>query len=422
MVKVILQVYPMVRAADEAEREALRPIGRNVERYQEAISGLDDIVKAADELGLWGIAPIEHHFHSEGYELGPTPGLMDAYWAAITKQIRVGQLGYVMTAQNPIRVAEEIAVIDHLSKGRSFAGFARGYQDRWTNVIGQHFGTVATQSDGGAADQANREMFQEHVEMVIEAWTKDTIERNTSRWQIPYPYEDGIDWWMSETTKRLGAPGELDENDKVRRVSVVPAPYQQPHPPVFVATTGSPQSVAFAGRNGFIPTYFSGIEQAEKHGLVYQEAAREGGFNFALGQNQATARWIQIGETREEARQALRDYDAEIERNFYHLLALARPGAKPDEMLPVDAPLEAFAEKLENQETHAWGTVEDVREKLVRQWKLLPAEYVSLIIHYAQQPKESVIRNLELFMTEVKPALDEITQYTEEPAPAPTTA
>lgn len=413
MVKVILQVYPMIRAEDENERKALRPIGRNVERYQEAIDGLHDIVKAADDLGVWGVAPIEHHFHSEGYELGPTPGIMDAYWAAITKKIRVGQLGYVMTTQNPIRVAEEVAVIDHLSKGRCFVGFARGYQDRWTNVIGQHFGTVATQSDGGSADLANREMFQEHVEMVIEAWTQETIERKSKGWQIPYPYDDGIDWWMNDTTERLGAPNELDENGKVRRVSVVPAPYTKPHPPIFVATTGSTQSIEFAARHGFIPTYFSGVEQAEEHGAIYQQAANEAGYDFALGQNQATARWLQIGDTREHAREALRKYDAEIQRNFYHQLALARPGADPAKMLPVDAPLEEFAQQLEGLETHAWGSVDDVREKLVRQWELLPAEYISLIVHYAQQPKESVIRNLELFMSEVKPALDALTSYTE---------
>ena len=85
-------------------------------------------------------------------------------------------------------------------------------------------------------------------------------------------------------------------------------------------------------------------------------------------------------------------------------------------MLPVDAPLEAFAEQIEGLENHAWGTVSDVTEKLVRQWELLPAEYISIILHYAQQPKESVIRNLELFMREVKPALDELTQYAQEPA------
>ena len=49
----------------------------------------------------------------------------------------------------------------------------------------------------------------------------------------------------------------------------------------------------------------------------------------------------------------------------------------------------------------------------VEQWTHLPAEYVILIYHYAQQPKESVVENLRLFMEEVKPALDELTDYPE---------
>ena len=54
----------------------------------------------------------------------------------------------------------------------------------------------------------------------------------------------------------------------------------------------------------------------------------------------------------------------------------------------------------------------DARSRLfVEQWRHLPAEYVILIYHYAQQPKESVLNNLRLFMDEVKPALDELTDY-----------
>ncbi len=61
----------------------------------------------------------------------------------------------------------------------------------------------------------------------------------------------------------------------------------------------------------------------------------------------------------------------------------------------------------------AAGSVSEVRDQFVAQWKHLPAEYVILIYHYAQQPKESVIANLKLFMDEVKPALDEMTDYPE---------
>ena len=55
MVKLILQIYPVIPAESEAEREALRPIGRNVDRYQQTVRDLDDVVRAADKLGLWGV-------------------------------------------------------------------------------------------------------------------------------------------------------------------------------------------------------------------------------------------------------------------------------------------------------------------------------------------------------------------------------
>ena len=54
-----------------------------------------------------------------------------------TKRIRVGQLGIVLPAANPIRVAEDIAMLDHMTGGRANAGFARGYQRRWVDVMAQ---------------------------------------------------------------------------------------------------------------------------------------------------------------------------------------------------------------------------------------------------------------------------------------------
>ncbi|HEX2939545.1 MAG TPA: hypothetical protein VHO91_00760, partial [Rhodopila sp.] len=96
-----------------------------------------------------------------------------------------------MATHNPIRVAEETAVINHLARGRSFVGLARGYQSRWTNVLGQHFGMRATKSpsaaiykpatqDAGVSaatqvetdlndDKLNREIFEDHVEIMLKA-------------------------------------------------------------------------------------------------------------------------------------------------------------------------------------------------------------------------------------------------------------
>jgi hypothetical protein len=93
-------IYPVLPAKDEADRAALRPIGRNRDLYQTAIHGATEIVQAADAMGIWGVGTIEHHFWSEGYEVAPAPGAIQAYWAALTKQIHVGVLGYVMATHN----------------------------------------------------------------------------------------------------------------------------------------------------------------------------------------------------------------------------------------------------------------------------------------------------------------------------------
>ena len=123
-------------------------------------------------MGLLGVTTIEHHFHSEGYEVSPNPGVINAYWAAITENIRIGQMGYVMSVHNPIRVAEETAILDHLTSGRIFVGLARGYQSRWTNTLGQHIGSVATLSNKDADDLKNRRIFEEQVEMILDAWAR----------------------------------------------------------------------------------------------------------------------------------------------------------------------------------------------------------------------------------------------------------
>ena len=58
-----------------------------------------------------------------------------------------------------------------------------------------------------------------------------------------------------------------------------------------------------------------------------------------------------------------------------------------------------------------YGTVSEVRDYYIEQWKQLPAEYFIYISHYAQTPKQDMIDQLKIFMEEVKPALDELTDY-----------
>jgi alkanesulfonate monooxygenase SsuD/methylene tetrahydromethanopterin reductase-like flavin-dependent oxidoreductase (luciferase family) len=408
MVRVIVQLYPVIPARDEDERRALRPIGRHVGRYQEALQGWHEIVQAADRLGVWGVASIEHHFHSEGYEVGPNPGLLNAYWAAITQRVRVGQLGYVMSAQNPLRVAEDTAILDHLSRGRCFVGFARGYQSRWTDVIGQHLGTVATRSDGSDDDARNRRIFEEQVDLVLRAWTEPSIAHRSDLWQIPRRASQ-TPWPMRDWTRELGAPGELGPDGELARISVVPAPYTQPHPPVFISSNASLETVEWAARRGFVPTYFASIGRAAHYGPAYLKAAESAGHRFALGENQAIVRWPRIGATSAEGVQQLIEYDGDIYKHFYE--PFLPPDVRKRYPLAASARREDTLPGMLNTGLFMGGSASEVRDVFVKQWKELPAQYVVLIYHYAQHPKEGVIENLERFMAEVKPALDELTGH-----------
>ncbi|MEP4886045.1 MAG: LLM class flavin-dependent oxidoreductase, partial [Alphaproteobacteria bacterium] len=276
--KVILQLYPMFPSDGEEDRKAKRPLGNDNEMYHRIVHEWTDIVKEADKMGVWGIGTIEHHFHSEGYEVGPNPGILNAYWASLVENAHVGALGYVMATHDPLRVAEETAILDHLTKGKYFVGFARGYQSRWANIMGQYTESPATVSDGSDADDRNRQIFEERVNQVIDAWTQETVRTQGEFYEAPYPFETGVEGYPAwEIARDAGAEGEIGPDGSVQRVCVVPKPYQKPHPPVFVAASKSQASIDFCARNNFIPTYFMPTKGVVELSHYYTKVANESG-------------------------------------------------------------------------------------------------------------------------------------------------
>jgi alkanesulfonate monooxygenase SsuD/methylene tetrahydromethanopterin reductase-like flavin-dependent oxidoreductase (luciferase family) len=397
-VKPIIQLYPVI-PAEGRERETLRPIGRNRERYQQIIRDWAVLAKAADELGYWGFSTIEHHFHSEGYEVGPNPGVLNAWWAGLTKRMHMGALGYVMSTQDPVRVAEECAILDHILEGRFFAGFARGYQSRWANVLGQHLGSKATLSDKSEDDERNRRIFEEQIEIVRKCWTEDSVTFDGEFFKIPYPYETGVEGYPAwELAKKSGAIGEIGTKNEVRAVSVVPAPYQRPHPPVFMATSASIDSAAYCGRNGFVPCYFAPIAKAAEHGRACWEASHAAGRRVRFGEGQALVRWAHVGASWQDYRDSIAKNDVDIYVDFYSKFFPAAFDMAKIREDPIQAVIDCGL--------YVGGTPEDVRAQLQAQLDQLPAEYLVFIWHWAQQPTEDVLREMTLLIEEVLPKLD----------------
>jgi len=396
--KVIVQLYPVLPAENRADREGRRPLGRNSELYHRVLHDLLGLVRDIDEMGVWGISTIEHHLHSEGYELGPNPGVLNAWWAGQVKRAYVGSLGYVMATRDPIRVAEETAILDHMTRGRFFVGLTRGYQARWTNILGQSIDAVATLSDGSADDAKNREIFEERTLMLLRCWMEESVAAKQPCYEIPYPYETGVQGYPAwKSAQTAGAPGEVGPDGSIRRVSVVPSPYTRPHPPVFVAMSGSASSIPFLARHGFRPTYFTSLDNVLQFARLYVDEARAAGLCFALGERQNLVRWVHVGRDEDEFREKLLRYDYEMYANFYTAFF---------PKLPHFADADATLQSMKESGIFLGGSVEQLKEQWRRIYATLPAEYITLIWHYAQCPKDVVLDELDTFMTKVLPELD----------------
>jgi alkanesulfonate monooxygenase SsuD/methylene tetrahydromethanopterin reductase-like flavin-dependent oxidoreductase (luciferase family) len=184
-----------------------------------------------------------------------SPLLLYADLAARTQRIKFSPLGLVLPSWDPIRVAEELAVLDHLTKGRVYAGFARGYQDRWVNVLGQQYHVTGAPMDGSAIDNHNRRVYEETLKVIKKAWTEEAWEYDGEYYKVPYPYEEGIQRWpVADWTRTYGAPGEVDEQGVVRKICVVPKPYQDPHPPIFQPFSVSENTIRSTARSGIVPS------------------------------------------------------------------------------------------------------------------------------------------------------------------------
>ena len=94
--------------------------------YDKLLDETREITEYCDQNKWDSIWYTEHHFNHEGMESLTNPLMMGVDAAARTKNIRIGQACNVITFHNPIRMAEDIALLDQLSKGRVEVGIGRG--------------------------------------------------------------------------------------------------------------------------------------------------------------------------------------------------------------------------------------------------------------------------------------------------------
>jgi len=342
------------------------------ERFQEAYWTARDAAQLMDELGYWCLWTAEHHFQREGYEVFPNLVLLNTWLATQTKRLKHGCAFNTLTTWHPIRLAEDYAVADIVTGGRVILGVGRGYQTREVETLG------APLIDA----DANRELFEVSVDLLVKALHDDVLQHDGKHFQIParVPYR-GYD---------------------LEDITVVPRPLRQPVEMWQAISSG--RTISFIAKRGIKGiTSLTGELMVEQIAHQYRDAAAEVGRDLALGEDISRGFGLYIADTEHEAIERLRPFHDERYKWFAPFGIVRYTDEKGQ---PIGTPggdgLPAIEDGVSQQ---AWlcGPPETIVARL-KEWEERYPGLEHVMIHWAEGMPWSVFEEqLRVFAAEVMP-------------------
>lgn len=280
-------------------------------------------IEIMDRTGFDAVWLAEHHFSS--FSVCPSVHMMGMLAAARTTRLRIGTGVSLAPFYHPLRLAEEVALLDVLSGGRVNWGAGRGF----ARVEFENFGVPPEES-------ASR--FRETVEIVLRAWTEE----------------------------RLTFAGEHFRFDGVE---VLPKPKQLPHPPVWMAATSEP-SIDWAAGRGFsiLMDPHAAHRDLGRKREYYAGRLAAAGFSIA-GRDLPMARLLALGETAAQAEETARRGAQWIVDSYFG--AQHRPVGVKDPNTPGADPVQRY---LDGVILH--GTPEAVLDQILRLREEIGLDYL----------------------------------------------
>lgn len=247
--------------------------------------------KLLESAGFTGVWLAEHHFFWDGW-LQPSatnPVLLGAYFAAITRHLRIGQCGVCLPDWHPLRVAEDVAMLDHLSGGRVDFGMIRGINGPTSG----NFNPNADRRD----QRSNQALFWESLDIIEKAWSDEPWHHAGEFYTFPYP------GWRDETAK----PDSLDPHyyaadGELTALSVLPRPYQRGGPPRWLMADSVSSTIKGAERGLGVMSWGQSFAATEAAWSAYRAALPQEGTPERL----AIMRPVFVAPTAEEAESAMR--------------------------------------------------------------------------------------------------------------------
>ena len=339
----------------------------------------------AEELGFEAMWLGEHHFGPYGIGDIPNPILLGADLAARTSRIRIGQMANIAPWWHPIRLAEDLAILDNMTRGRVDVGFGRG--------IWPYEGPQFHPNADPRKDRENRELFAETVEIVRKIWADEYFSHEGANYAFPaegtvfsHPaYPPNPDW---------------QDGERVTRLRVTPRPYQQPHPPLWM-TVSTDRSVATAAEMGLKACYWQPppLRIRQRMELYAEVRSKLEGRPFTLGEDQGVMRSTYVASSMEEAR---RDAEAGIMSAFIFNDPFRgrQVFTNPDEELADDVRLDW---DFLQPRTLLVGSPDNVAEQVQELQEVCNLDYLLVEFAHAGIPLRKTLQNLENFATRVMP-------------------
>ena len=350
-------------------------------QFAKALKKVVAYAQCMDTRGFNTFWMAEHHFQPEGTELIPNLLMMATHLCGVTKNLKIGCGFNVVPMWHPLRLAEDYAMADILTGGRVIFGVARGYHTREVESFGAPL-----------IDQtANREMFEEGVEILFKAFEGKPFSHKGKFYTIPpeVPYRGYA----------------------LKEITLVPGPERLPVECWQPIQSGTERAFDFMAKYGISGVIGGGSAEGgavERHMLGFQAGYARRGIKLELGERLALGYQFHIAKSRE---QAIREAAPHYEENMKMFGELRLVRALSDEQIAaMRDPKLAGTVKLPTIEDAVKaggflaGTPADIIEQLKAIEKRYPALDRVICATPLGTPLEIQLEDLDRFAKEVIPA------------------
>jgi len=336
------------------------------QRHEDIIRNELTQVEWSEELGFDEVWFTEHHFID--YGLSVDPATLAAAAASRTRRVRIGLAAAILPFHHPLRLAEQMALVDILSDGRLDVGVGRG--NRPAEFAGYR-----------VPQQESRERFDETVDVMQRGWTEE----------------------------RFSYHGRFFSFDDVR---VIPKPVQRPHPPLYqvCVTKDGIENTALRGWPMLNSVLFGPVDQLVTNRDIYvstlDKAGRTSGEIAALLSRWGVSRQIYVADTDARALEEAKAAEVWYQDSFRRFVI---PERIEDAHPTLQPGFRAMADRLGKvtweglvAETLAFGSPDTVARH-IEHMRSIGVGQILCWMNFGGLPQDKVRRSMELFAREVMP-------------------